>query len=203
MILWNGNTSHGPLKKQDISVLAWSKRPELMFISRVLIFTICHSQEDSRRDVLQSTGFILLLSSTGHFRRCQKTTEPVRLKTWGPSDIPILPHGAGTTCGIQETLLLLLPHHILVIITRMSGVRSKLISVFFWQLCIILWAFSCYPCMTKCYRLIFYFPFPSLVINFFMEVCFCSEEEYIKPRFGHLVWLFVLVVSLPQGLLSG
>ena len=102
-----------------------------MFISRVLIFTICHSQEDSRRDVLQSTGFILLLSSTGHFRRCQKTTEPVSLKTRGPSDVPVLPHGAGTMRGIQETLLLLPPRHILVNITSMSGGPSKLVSVLF------------------------------------------------------------------------
>lgn len=173
-------------------MLAWSQRSELMFISRVLIFTICHSQEDSRRDVLQSTGFILLLSNTGHFRRCQKTTEPVSLKTRGPSDIPVLPHRAGTTHGIQETLLLLLPRHILVNITRMSGGPSKLVSVLFWQVYIILWAFSCFPHMTKCYRFIFYFLCPSFGISSSMEVCFCSEEEYLKLRFGHLVWFLFL-----------
>lgn len=198
MILWNENTSHRPPRKQDISVLAWSQRSELMFTSRVLIFTICHSQEDSRRDVLQSIGFILLLSSTRHFRRCQETTEPVRVKTRGPSDIPVLPHGAGITCGIQETLLLLLPRRILVNITRMSGGPSKLVSVFFWQVYVILWVFSCFPRTTKCYRFIFYFLYLGFGINFSMEVCFCSEEEYLKPRFGHLVWFLFLWCPWPM-----
>lgn len=59
MILWNENISHRPPKKQAISELAQPQRSELklMSISGCQNFKLWCSQEDSRRDVLQSIDF--------------------------------------------------------------------------------------------------------------------------------------------------
>ena len=58
--------------------------------------------------------------------------------------------------------------------------------------------------MTRYSRLIFYFPYPSLGIIYFpKELWFCSGEECLEAKIWALGVLFVLMVSLPQGLLSG
>lgn len=58
--------------------------------------------------------------------------------------------------------------------------------------------------LTKCSKLIFYFSYLSLGNTCFSKKLWsCSGKEYLEAKIWALGVLTVLVVSLPQGLLSG